>query len=140
MTGLKFIFMDNLKKNREFIIKYFNAISGVEKTRKLLEEYTNDENLIEHIDFFEGAFPKYELFIEEMVTEGNKVIVRGRATGIHQREFSGIPPTGRKMDLPFVIRYTIENAIITDHWLIADQMILMEQLGVMAKETEEQTH
>lgn len=132
--------MDNLKKNREFIIKYFNAISGVEKTRELLEEYTNDENLIEHIDFFEGAFPKYELFIEEMVTEGNKVIVRGRATGIHQREFSGIPPTGRKMDLPFVIRYTIENAIITDHWLIADQMILMEQLGVMAKETEEQTH
>lgn len=127
--------MDNLKKNREFIIKYFNAISGVEKTRELLEEYTNDEKLIEHIDFFEGAFPEYELFIEEMVTEGNKVIVQGRATGIHKREFSGIPPTGRKMDLPFVIRYTIENAKITDHWLIADQMILMEQLGVMQPQT-----
>lgn len=127
--------MDNLKKNREFIIKYFNAISGVEKTRELLEEYTNDEKLIEHIDFFEGAFPEYELFIEEMITEGNKVIVQGRATGIHKREFSGIPPTGRKMDLPFVIRYTIENAKITDHWLIADQMILMEQLGVMQPQT-----
>ena len=64
--------MDNLKKNREFIIRYFNAISGVEKTRELLEEYTSDEKLIEHIDFFEGAFPAYELFIEEMVTEGKK--------------------------------------------------------------------
>jgi len=127
--------MDNLKKNREFIIKYFNAISGVEKPRELLEKYTNDEKLIEHIDFFEGAFPEYELFIEEMVTEGNKVIVQGRATGIHKREFSGIPPTGRKMDLPFVIRYTIENSRITDHWLIADQMILMEQLGVMQPQT-----
>lgn len=127
--------MDNLKKNREFIIKYFNAISGVEKTRGLLEQYTNDEKLIEHIGFFEGAFPEYELFIEEMVTEGKKVIVQGRATGIHKREFSGIPATGRKMDLPFVIRYTIENNKITDHWLIADQMILMEQLGVMSKET-----
>jgi predicted ester cyclase len=131
--------MDNLKKNREFIIKYFNAISGVEKTRELLEQYTNDEKLIEHIDFFEGAFPEYELFIEEMVTEGCKVIVQGRATGIHKREFSGIPPTGRKMDLPFVIRYTIENGKISDHWLIADQMILMEQLGVMSKETLEET-
>jgi len=127
--------MDILKKNREFIIKYFNAISGVEKTRELCEEYTNDEKLIEHIQFFDGAFPKYELFVEEMVTEGNKVIVQGRATGIHEREFSGIPPTGRKMDLPFVIRYTIENGRITDHWLIADQMILMEQLGVMQPQT-----
>ena len=127
--------MEDLKKNREFIIKYFNAISGVEKTRELLKEYTNDEKLIEHIDFFEGAFPKYELFIEEMITEGNKVIVQGRATGIHKREFSGIPSTGRKMDLPFVIRYIIENGKITDHWLIADQMILMEQLGVMRAQT-----
>ena len=132
--------MDNLKKNREFIIKYFNAISGVEKTRDLLEQFTNDEKLIEHIAFFEGAFPEYELFIEEMVTEGSKVIVQGRATGVHKREFSGIPPTGRKMDLPFVIRYTIENDKITDHWLIADQMILMEQLGVMTKGATEEAH
>lgn len=127
--------MNNLKKNREFIIKYFNAISGVEKTRELCEKFTSDEKLIEHIQFFEGAFPKYELFIEEMVTEGNKVIVQGRATGIHEGEFNGIPPTGRKMDLPFVIRYVIENEKISDMWLIADQMILMEQLGVMQAQT-----
>jgi len=127
--------MDNLKKNREIIIKYFNAISGVEKTRELLKEYTNDQKLIEHIGFFEGAFPKYELFIEEMVTEGNKVIVQGRATGIHKNALNGIPATGRRMDLPFCIRYTIVNGKITDHWLIADQMILMEQLGIMEPQT-----
>lgn len=125
--------MENLKKNREFIIRYFNAISGAEKTRELCEQFTNDEKLIEHIQFFEGAFPKYELFIEEMVTEGNKVVVRGRATGIHNGALNGIPPTGKKMDLPFIIRYTIENGTIANHWLLADQMILMEQLGVMPK-------
>ena len=127
--------MENLKKNREFIIKYFNAISGSIKTRELCEVYTNDEKLIEHIQFFDGAFHKYELFIEEMITEGNKVIVQGRATGTHEKEFNGIPPTGRKMDLPFVIRYTIEGKKIVDHWLIADQMILMEQLGVLPEQT-----
>ncbi|SNY99655.1 ester cyclase [Flagellimonas pacifica] len=127
--------MNNLKKNREFIIKYFNAISGIAKTRELCERYMKDDKLIEHIQFFEGAFPKYELFIEEMITEGNKVVVQGRATGIHGGEFNGIPPTGRKMDLPFVIRYTIMNEKIIDMWLIADQMILMEQLGVMTPQT-----
>ncbi len=126
--------MENLKKNREFIIRYFNGVSGHEKTRELCEKYTNDEKLIEHIQFFEGAFPKYELFIEEMVTEANKVVVRGRATGIHNGHLNGIPPTGKKMDLPFIIRYTIENGKISDHWLLADQMILMEQLGVMPKQ------
>lgn len=132
--------MDQLKKNREFIITYFNEISGSAKTRELCEKYINDEKLMEHIAFFEGAFPKYELFIEEMMTEGNKVIVQGRATGIHEGALNGIPPTGKKMDLPFCIRYTIENGMITDHWLIADQVVLMEQLGVMPGATEEQAH
>lgn len=40
------------------------------------------------------------------------------------------------MDLPFVIRYTIKDNIIVDHWLIADQVILMEQLGVIESKTE----
>lgn len=127
--------MDKLKRNREFIIKYFNAISGNEKTRELCEQYTTDEKLIEHIAFFEGAFPKYELFIEEIMTEGNKVLIQARATGTNTGQFNGIPPTGRKMDLPFAIRYTIENNTITDHWLIADQMLLLEQLGIMESQT-----
>lgn len=127
--------MNTLKTNREFIVNYFNAVSGAEKTRELCEKYTSDEKLIEHIDFFDGAFPKYELFIEEMIAEGDKVLVRGRAIGIHQAEFNGIPPTGKKMDLPFVIRYTIKGNKIVDHWLLADQMILMEQLGVIDKQS-----
>ena len=126
--------MDNLKKNREFIIRYYNAISGEEKTLELCRKFMKDDKLIEHIQFFDKAFPKYELFIEEMITEENKVIVQGRATGIHKGEYRGIPPTGGKMDLPFVIRYVIEDDKISDMWLIADQAILMEQLGVLDKE------
>ena len=110
-------------------------MSGADKTRELCEQYTTDEELIGHIEFFEAAFPKYELFIEEIMTEGNKVLIQARMSGIHAGEFNGIPPTGGKMDLPFVIRYIIENAKITDMWLIADQMILMEQLGVAQPQT-----
>jgi predicted ester cyclase len=128
--------MNDTKKNKAFIIKYYNAISGFEKTRALCEQFMSDEKLIDHIHFFDKAFPNYELFIEEMVAEGNKVIVHGRATGIHKGEYNGIPPTGGKMDLPFVIRYVVKNEIITDMWLVADQMILMEQLGVIPAQSE----
>ncbi|MFD1613981.1 ester cyclase [Gelatiniphilus marinus] len=123
--------METTKQNRAFIVRYFNAISGVIKTDELCRQYTNDQKLIDHILFFDGAFPKYELFIEEMIAEDDKVLVRGRACGIHEADFDGIPPTYKKMDLPFVIRYTVTDNLITDHWLIADQVILMEQLGVI---------
>ena len=128
--------MENLKKNRELIVKYFNAVTGVVKTEQLLNEYMTDEVLREHIIFFEGAFPCYELFIEEMISEGNKVFVRGRLKGTHKNEFNGIPSTNKKVDFSFSIRYVIENGKIADHWLIADQMILMEQLGVMETKKE----
>ena len=129
--------MENLKKNRELIVRYFNAISGLVKTEQICNEYMTDEKLRDHIIFFEGAFPEYELFIEEMISEGNKVLIRGRMTGIHKNEFDGIPPTNKNIDLPFVIRYVIENGKITDHWLVADQMILMEQLGIMNSKDEQ---
>lgn len=126
--------MSNLKQNRSLVVRYYNAISGSIKTLDLCKQFTNDQKLIDHIMFFDGAFPKYELFIEEMIAEENKVLVRGRAHGIHEGTFNGIPPTGRKMNLPFVIRYTIDDGVIVDHWLMADQVILMEQLGVVNNE------
>ena len=123
--------MDNLEKNKELVIEYFNAISGVKKTRELLEKYISDKHLIEHIEFFDSVFPAYELYADEMLAEGNRVVVRARAKGRHEGELNGIPPTYKNVDFPFSIGYEIENNKIISHWLIADQMVLMEQLGVM---------
>ena len=123
--------MEQTKKNKELVIEYINAISGVEKTRELLSRYVDDQGLIEHILFFDAVFPKYQLFMDEIVAEGNKVIVRARVNGVHQGDFNGIPPTHRKVDVPFYITYEMENGRIIHHTLIADQLSLMEQLGIM---------
>lgn len=128
--------MDTQRKNKELIIRYFNAISGVDKTPSLMEEYISDEELIGHIAFFDGVFPKYELFADELTAEGNRVIVRARLKGVHRGELNGIPPTGRKVEFAFAIGYEIENNKIIHHWMIADQMSLMEQLGVIAEPSE----
>jgi predicted ester cyclase len=39
-------------------------------------------------------------------------------------------PSYRSVNFPFVVTYTIENKKIVSHWLVADQMVLMEQLGI----------
>ena len=123
--------MDTLQKNKEFILSYFNAMRGAKKTRALMEKYIADTHLIEHIEFFDTVFPMYEVFPDEITAEGNRIVVKARLKGRHEGEFNGIPPTYKNVEFPFAVGYEIANNKIVSHWLIADQMILMEQLGVM---------
>lgn len=97
----------------------------------MCEQYITDQALVGHILFFDGAFPKYEMFIDEITGEDNRIVVRARFKGKHERELNGIPPTNKEIFFPFVIGYEIEKNKIISHWLIADQLALMEQLGVM---------
>src|SRR5687767_11297988 len=123
--------MEHLKKNKELIIRYYNELSNSQKTRALLQKYISDESLIESILFFDGVFPRYEGFIEDMIAEGNRVLVRARLKGRHEGAWKGIPPTHRIVDYPFVICYEIEDGRIASHWLLADQLVVLEQLGVL---------
>ncbi len=125
--------MDQAKKNKEFIIGYINALSGVVKARELCEKHIADLGLTEHILFFDAVFPRYEMFMDEISGDGNRVIVRARLKGKHEGEFNGIPPTHKEVLFPFVVGYEIQNKLIISHWLLADQMMLMEQLGVMGQ-------
>ena len=121
--------MNQQMKNKEFVIEYFNAINGKEKTVEIMRQYISDEVLIEHITFFDSVFPKYEMTIDEITADGNRVTVRSRLKGKHEGVFGDIQPTFRDVEMPFVVGYEIENRMIISHWLIADQLTLMEQLG-----------
>ena len=122
--------MNQATRNRAFVLEYLDALSGKDKTPEILARYITDQALIEHIIFFDGAFPKYELIPDEMTCEGNRVVVRARLLGKHEGVFGDIMPSYRTVNFPFVVTYTIENEKIVSHWLVADQMVLMEQLGV----------
>ena len=122
--------MNQAMKNKEFILYYYTTISGAIKTPEMLSQFMDDPILIDTITFFDGAFPKYEMTAEEMTSEGNRVVVRARMKGKHEGEWEGIQPTHRQVEFPVVVSYEIVNNKIVTHWLVADQTILMEQLGV----------
>ncbi|MEO7311236.1 MAG: ester cyclase [Chitinophagaceae bacterium] len=123
--------MEQHAKNKEFILNYLNELRGVAKTRPFLEKFMADEVLIGHIEFFEKAFPFYDVIADEMTAECNRVILKARVMGTHTGDLGGIPPTFKEVNFPFAISYEIENNMIVNHWMIADQMSLMEQLGVV---------
>jgi predicted ester cyclase len=118
--------------NKAFVRSYLEAISGKDKPRALQDEYIaeSDEELKEHIVFFEASFPRYALPIDDMIAEGDKVAARLRFEGAHKGELLGIAPTGKEVSVPFAITYRLDGGKIAQHWMSFDRMALMEQLGV----------
>jgi predicted ester cyclase len=121
------------EQNKALIAEYFAAISGKEKPTALQEKYIadSDQALKDHIDMFEAAFPLYELIAEDMIAEGDRVAVRATFRGTHQGEFAGIPATGYEVEIPVFLIYRIEDGKIAEHWMQADVMGLMQQLGAL---------
>lgn len=123
--------MQQQNQNKEFILNYFNALRTDGKSREILEKYMTDEALIGHIEFFEKVFPSYDVIVGEMTAEDNRVVVSCHLKGTHLGELNGIAPTYKEVNVPFVISYQIENNKIASHWMLVDQMSLMQQLGVV---------
>lgn len=122
-----------LEQNKALIAEYFEAISGKEKPAEVQDEYISDRDqaLKDHIAMFEAGFPLYELIADDMIAEGDKVVVRATFRGTHQGEFAGIPATGNEVEIPVFLIYRIENGRIAEHWMQADVMGLMQQLGAL---------
>lgn len=121
----------SIAENKDFVTRYFSALSGQAKPEALVRQYTNDPALLGHVAFFEAAFPQYELYADDLIAEGDLVTVRARFAGVHKGDLMGIAPTGKAVALPFIIIYRITDDLISEHWMAVDQLDLLKQLGVM---------
>jgi predicted ester cyclase len=118
-------------ENKALIQRYFEALSGKDKPAEIVNIYVADEELKQHIEMFEGAFPRYQLIAEDMVAEDDKVAVRATFKGFHKGDLMGIPPTGKEATISLMLFYRIANGKIVEHRMNADQLGLMQQLGVV---------
>ena len=63
-----------------------------------------------------------------MIAEGDNVVVDAAMTGTHTGDLMDIPPTGKEVEVPFIIIYQISGGKIVDHKMVADQAGLMQQI------------
>ena len=80
-----------------------------------------------------GAFPDFRIEIEDVVAEGNKVVVRSAITGTQSGSFAGIPASGRKLDIQAVDIHLVENGKIQKTWHTEDWMSGLRQLGAFGR-------
>jgi steroid delta-isomerase-like uncharacterized protein len=77
------------------------------------------------------AFPDDHHTIEDLVAEGDKVVVRLTRTGTHQGTFLGLPPTGKHITQTSMHIFRFADGKLVEAWANRDDLGLMQQLGVI---------
>ncbi len=76
------------------------------------------------------GIPDMTLPIEDVIAEGEKVLVRLRVQGTHGGELMGIPATGRRIDIGVLDLFQFRGGMLVEHWALLDNLGLLRQLGV----------
>lgn len=130
-----------------------------EVVRQLIEEVINQNNLslaeeimaadiIEHEEpppgipsgieghkilftMLHSAFPDFNATINDLIAEGDKVVVSMTWSGTQHGEWMGLPPSGKPMSINVMDIFRVADGKIVEHWGLTDSMKMMQQLGAM---------
>ena len=75
------------------------------------------------------SFPDWNERVDDIVAEGDKVVIRFTSTGTQRGEFAGIAPTGKRVSIQEVAIFRLANSKIVEQWGLPDLHALMNQLN-----------
>ena len=81
------------------------------------------------IQTFYAAFPDLTHTPEELLSVGDRVVLRTTNRATHSADFQGIAPTGRRICFGQIAIYRLVDGQISEIWEEADLLGLMQQLG-----------
>jgi predicted ester cyclase len=80
---------------------------------------------------YRQAFPDLDTTTEDLISEGDKVVVRWTTSGTHQGETEAFgPATGNRMEIMGITIQRFEDGKIAEGWTLADTLGQMQQLGM----------
>jgi steroid delta-isomerase-like uncharacterized protein len=89
----------------------------------------NKAQLIDQLQFFWKIIPDMKWEIQEMLQDGNKVIVRSLATGSPRGDFMGLPTDGSKsFKIMSIDIHTVKGGRVVHSYHLEDWMAAMMQL------------
>ena len=95
-------------------------------------EIRGRENVKAYLQTFMTALPDIKLTVEDIFGEGDRIFSRARLQGTNTGEFNGMPPTGRSIDISWIMNACrVQDGRIVEEWEILDQLELVRQLGLV---------
>jgi steroid delta-isomerase-like uncharacterized protein len=83
------------------------------------------------VTMFRAGMPDLRVVIEDIIAEGDKVVMRYRIEGTHEGELFGVPPTGRRVSIESITVERVSGGKIREHWRVTDALDMMQQLGAI---------
>lgn len=89
------------------------------------------EGVRQFIGALREAFPDLRYKVEDLIAEGDRVVGHIVGSGTFKKAFMGMPPTGKHAEWREVHIVRLENGRVKEHWAVADQLGMLQQLGVI---------
>jgi steroid delta-isomerase-like uncharacterized protein len=80
---------------------------------------------------YSSAFPDQHFTIQDLIAEGDRVVLRWEVEGTHTGPLAGIPPTGKRIRVTGITISRIENGRAVEDHINWDALGLMQQLGLV---------
>ena len=105
------------------------AVPGYETHDPLPGQRTGLVGLKDRVNMLrEGLAPQFT--IEDVIAEGDKVVVRWINSGTMVGEFLGMPANGKSFSIPGIDIYRLDGGKLAEHWHVVDALGQMQQIGL----------
>jgi predicted ester cyclase len=128
-------------KNKEVIRNLYENILNNRKLELLndliAEEYTSSQGFQKAVGFKQQivellqGFPDAQWQVDELLSEGNKVMVKQQLNGTHAGQFQNITATGKRISTKGIAIYELRDGRIINQQIQTDRFGFLQQLGVL---------
>jgi steroid delta-isomerase-like uncharacterized protein len=78
---------------------------------------------------FWKVFPDAKVILQEIVEEGDTLVVRYVITGTQHEPFMGVAANGQRIELPGISVLHFRNGRCFERWTCSDSLLLLSQIG-----------
>jgi predicted ester cyclase len=83
------------------------------------------------VGWLHTVFANLEYRVEDVIADGDKVVARLSARGIHHGEYLGYAATGKPVTLDEVMIARLADGQIVEWWIVADRVAILRQIGAI---------
>lgn len=84
-----------------------------------------------HVAGWVASFPDLRFSIEQILSEGHRVVTQLLMEGTHLGTWLGIPASGKKMQIRMFTIHRVEQGKIVEDWVLVESLGFFQQLGVV---------
>ena len=122
-----------LEKNKQVMQQFIRFINTGARSigETIIEPQHGFEGYMDVLRMMRGAMPDVQWNAEEVIAEGDKVMIRFTMSGTQTQPFMGMPATGKPVRVTAMNIYELKDSKIVREHSVPDLFSMLMQLGML---------